>query len=78
MIKMATRKAWGPILDSICESFDFLVGGSADLEPSNVTAGFAERVGDFTKSNIRGRNLHMESENFPMGAINNGIAHMEG
>ena len=29
----------------------FLVGGSADLEPSNVTAGFAEIVKDFTKEN---------------------------
>ena len=47
--EMATRKAWGPILDSICDSFDFLVGGSADLEPSNVTAGFAKRVGDYGK-----------------------------
>ena len=71
---MATRKAWAPILDSICDSFDFLVGGSADLEPSNVTAGFAERVGDYTKNNQSGRNFAYGVREFPMGVINNGIA----
>mgnify|MGYP003326528490 CR=1 FL=1 len=71
---LATRKAWGAILDSICDSYDFLVGGSADLEPSNVTAGFAERVKDFTKKNQLGRNFAYGVREFPMGAINNGIA----
>ena len=72
--ELATRKAWGVILDSICDSFDFLVGGSADLEPSNVTAGFAERVKDFSKENHSGRNFAYGVREFPMGAINNGIA----
>ena len=72
--EMATRKAWGPILDSICDSFDFMVGGSADLEPSNVTAGFAERVEDYTKNNQSGRNFAYGVREFPMGVINNGIA----
>ena len=71
---IATRKAWGPILDSICDSFDFLVGGSADLEPSNVTAGFAKRVSDFNAENHSGRNFAYGVREFPMGAINNGIA----
>ena len=71
---LATRKAWGPILDSICDSFDFLVGGSADLEPSNVTEGFAKRVKDFSKTNKSGRNFAYGVREFPMGAINNGIA----
>ena len=71
---LATRKAWGPILDSICNSFDFLVGGSADLEPSNVTEGFAKRVKDFSKTNKSGRNFAYGVREFPMGAINNGIA----
>ena len=72
--EMATRKAWGPILDSICDSFEFLVGGSADLEPSNVTAGFADRVGDYSKDNELGRNFAYGVREFPMGVINNGIA----
>jgi len=72
--ELATRKAWAPILDSICDSYEFLVGGSADLEPSNVTAGFAERVKDFSKENPSGRNFAYGVREFPMGAINNGIA----
>jgi transketolase len=72
--ELATRKAWGPILDSICDSFDFLVGGSADLDPSNGTTGFVERVKDFNKENHLGRNLAYGVREFPMGAINNGIA----
>ena len=72
--EIATRKAWGPILDSICDSFDFLVGGSADLEPSNVTAGFAKRVSDFNATNHSGQNFAYGVREFPMGAINNGIA----
>ena len=51
-----------------------LAGGSADLEPSNVTVGFAEIVGDFTKDNPGGMNFPYGVREFPMGAINNGIA----
>ena len=51
-----------------------LVGGSADLEPSNVTAGFASMVKDFSKGNHSGRNFAYGVREFPMGAINNGIA----
>ena len=51
-----------------------LVGGSADLEPSNVTAGFADMVKDFSKKNHAGRNFAYGVREFPMGAINNGIA----
>ena len=71
---IATRKAWGPILESICDSFDFIVGGSADLEPSNVTTQFAERMKDFGKNNHSGQNFAYGVREFPMGAINNGIA----
>jgi len=51
-----------------------VVGGSADLEPSNVTAGFAKLVGDFTAENRSGRNFAYGEREFPMGAMNNGIA----
>jgi transketolase len=55
-------------------TFKSLVGGSADLEPSNVTAGFAKMVDDFSKDNHSGRNFAYGVREFPMGAINNGIA----
>ena len=52
----------------------FLVGGSADLEPSNVTVGFAKKVGDFSKNNPGGMNFAYGVREFPMGAIMNGIS----
>ena len=69
---LATRKAWGPILDGICDSFDFLVG-IADLEPFKCNRGFAKRVKDFVKQINQEETLHMEKR-VSMGAINNGIA----
>lgn len=71
---IATRKAFGEILEAIADSLPGLVGGSADLEPSNNTAGFAKTYGDFNRENRGGRSLAYGVREFPMGAINNGIA----
>ena len=35
--KVATRKVWGPFIEMLADFHPTLVGGSADLEPSNVT-----------------------------------------
>jgi len=72
--KVATRKIWGPFIEKFAGSHPTLVGGSADLEPSNVTTGFANLVGDFTQNNRLGRNFAYGVREFPMGTINNGIA----
>ena len=71
---IATRKVWGSVIETLASSKETLVGGSADLEPSNVTAGFAKMVKDFSKENYSGRNFAYGVREFPMGAINNGIA----
>ena len=71
---IATRKVWGAMIEKIASIDPTLVGGSADLEPSNVTAGFAKMVGDYGKNNRAGRNFAYGVREFPMGAINNGIA----
>jgi len=71
---VATRKVWGSVIETLAPLKTTLVGGSADLEPSNVTAGFAEMVSDFNKNNYSGRNFAYGVREFPMGAINNGIA----
>ena len=71
---IATRKVWGTMIEKIAELDPTLVGGSADLEPSNVTGGFAKMVGDYRKDNRSGRNFAYGVREFPMGAINNGIA----
>ena len=71
---LATRKAFGAVLDSISKSFPQLVGGSADLEPSNYTGNFAKTYGDFQKTNKSGRNIPFGVREFPMAAIMNGMA----
>ena len=72
--KIATRKVWGAFIEDFAKTHPFIVGGSADLEPSNVTAGFAELVEDYSSTNRNGRNLAYGVREFPMGTINNGIA----
>ena len=71
---LATRKVWGQVIEEMVLKNTLLVGGSADLEPSNVTAGFAKMVKDFSKQNPSGMNFAYGVREFPMGVINNGIA----
>ncbi|WP_243366859.1 transketolase [Fundidesulfovibrio soli] len=72
--KVATRSAWGKCLYALIEQLPILVGGSADLDPSNQTMKFRETTGDFNTSTPLGRNLPFGVREFPMGAICNGIA----
>ena len=71
---MATRKAFGLTLDKFAESVPHLIGGSADLEPSNYTSNFAEKYSDFTASDHSGRNIPFGVREFPMAAMMNGMA----
>lgn len=71
---MPTRKAFGITLDKFAEQLPSLVGGSADLEPSNYTGNFAENYNDFSKNNRLGRNLAFGVREFPMAAAMNGIS----
>jgi transketolase len=70
---ISTRKAFGMTLDKFALQIPHLVGGSADLEPSNYTSNFATDFGDFSPSNPRGRNLAFGVREFPMSVICNGI-----
>ena len=71
---LATRKAFGATLDKFAEQTPLLVGGSADLEPSNYTTNFANNYGDFTKDRREGRNLAFGVREFPMAAAMNGMS----
>ena len=71
---LATRKAFGVTLDAFAKQIPSLIGGSADLEPSNYTGNFAKTYGDFSKDNRSGRNLAFGVREFPMAAAMNGIA----
>ncbi len=71
---IATRNAFGDIIEKWCDNLPQLVGGSADLEPSNMTGAFAKKVGDFQSESPEGRNFAFGVREFPMSAICNGIA----
>jgi len=71
---VATRVAFGETLKELAHQLPNLVGGSADLEPSNKTDLFMKIVGDFTRENRHGRNFAFGVREFPMGTICNGIA----
>jgi transketolase len=71
---LATRKAFGVTLEAFARQLPNLIGGSADLEPSNYTGGFARTYGDFQANHREGRNLAFGVREFPMAAILNGLA----
>lgn len=68
---MATRVSSGKVLDAISAKLPELVGGSADLTPSNNTK-FNE-AGDFQKDNPGGRYFRFGVREHAMGAALNGI-----
>ncbi|MGC8786229.1 MAG: transketolase [Anaerolineae bacterium] len=69
---MATREASGKVLNALAPHIPELVGGSADLAPSNLT--YLAGMGDFQAANRGGRNLHFGVREHAMGAILSGIA----
>ncbi|MGB5872332.1 MAG: transketolase [Bacteroidota bacterium] len=69
---MATREAQGKVLDGLMPKLPLVIGGSADLTPSNNTR-FAG-VEDFSRTNRRGRYIRYGVREHGMGAIMNGIA----
>jgi transketolase len=70
--KVATRKASGGALQAIAKMLPNVVGGSADLQPSNNTA--IPEYGDFGRDNPGGRTLHFGVRELGMAAIGNGMA----
>ena len=72
--KPATRQAWGKCLDHIAPKLPVLVGGSADLDPSNQTAKFRDAYGVFGAGAFGNRCLAFGVREFPMAAIMNGLA----
>ncbi|ADN01110.1 transketolase [Spirochaeta thermophila] len=70
--KVATRKASGEVLKALAAGVPNLVGGSADLAPSNNTA--LPGYGDFSVEDRTGRTLHYGVREHAMGAVANGIA----
>jgi transketolase len=69
---MATREASGKILDALMPKMPLVIGGSADLTPSNNT--LFKGAAPFTKTDRSGRYIHFGVREHAMGSILNGIA----
>lgn len=70
--KMATRASSGELINRLAKVIPNLIGGSADLAPSNKT--YMKDKGDFSKEDRSGANLHYGVREHAMAAIGNGIA----
>jgi transketolase len=68
----ATRGVSGTILNTVAPVLSNLIGGSADLAPSNKTFIKGEEV--FQGGHFRGRNFHFGVREHGMGSIMNGMA----
>ena len=69
---MATRAAFGKVLNAIAPVLPTLIGGSADLEPSNNT--FLKGYPVFANDSFAGRNFHFGVREHGMAAALNGMA----
>ena len=67
----ATRASSGAIINRLKDLMPNLIGGSADLGPSNKT--IMKDAGDFGKNNFGGRNLHFGVREAAMAAVCNGL-----
>ena len=71
---LAGREASGKVLNLLAQNIPWLIGGSADLGPSNKTALTFEDAGHFQASNLGGRNMHFGIREHAMAAIVNGLS----
>ena len=69
---MATRAASGKVINTLAARLPELIGGSADLAPSNNT--WINNSPDFQKTTPEGRNFHFGVREHGMGSIINGMA----
>lgn len=69
---ISTREAGGEVLQKLSMQLPQLVGGSADLGPSNKTV--MKTCGYYSKDDRTGRNIHFGVREHAMGKVLNGIA----
>jgi len=71
---MASRASSGKVLNAVAKHVPWLLGGSADLAPSNKTLLAFDEVGSFSAACRTGRNFHYGIREHAMAAISNGMA----
>ncbi len=69
---MATRIASGKVINALAAKLPELIGGSADLAPSNKT--WIDGSPSFQAESPEGRNFHFGVREHAMGAVVNGMA----
>ncbi|HUK78168.1 MAG TPA: transketolase [Thermoleophilia bacterium] len=69
---VATRSASGKVINAVAPHLPNLIGGSADLAPSNNT--LIKDVADVQAATPAGRNFHFGVRELAMAAIGNGLA----
>jgi transketolase len=71
---VAGRDASGKVLNVLAQNVPWLLGGSADLGPSNKTVLKFDGAGDFQAGSPGGKNLHFGVREHAMAAIVNGLS----
>jgi transketolase len=71
---VAGREASGKVLNVLAQNIPWLLGGSADLGPSNKTTLTYEGAGDFQADSLGGKNLHFGIREHAMAATVNGLS----
>ena len=69
--KLATRSASGKVLNAIAPNLPCLIGGSADLAPSNNT--YMNCSHEYQNGSFDGRNIRFGVREHAMGAVMNGM-----
>jgi transketolase len=69
---MATREASGKTINAFAAKLPMLLGGSADLRPSNNT--YMDGLPAFQAGSREGRNFHFGVREHAMGSVMNGLA----
>ncbi|AGG06275.1 Transketolase [Dehalococcoides mccartyi] len=69
---MSSREASGLLINALASRLPSLMGGSADLSPSNKTV--IKDGGEYEPHYYEGRNIHFGVREHAMGAIANGLA----
>jgi transketolase len=71
---LAGREASGKVLNILAQNIPWLIGGSADLGPSNKTTLTFAGAGNFQPDNYGGKNLHYGIREHAMAATVNGLS----
>ena len=71
---LASRASSGKVLNQVAKNVPWLLGGSADLAPSNNSRLGQADAGDFEAGQWGGRNFHFGIREHAMGSICNGMS----